>query len=660
VSDQSLLENLLDAVPHMAPSNLSLDAWRNAQANAIAFAGLTSRPPVPDSVDFRRVNALPRRRQVDLGVNPATSALNFEAQALIEIMNERLRRKDWQRKDCKCESMGRRCITSLQAPQAWALYEAPLVGGLIGHLAVGSGKTALNFLMPMVMRDCKQVVLLIPSNLLKQLINEYRLWKEHWNVPRMMWGLHQGEMLPEIHDKLPVIHVVAYSKLSIATSTKLLKDLNPDLLIADECQRLKNLESARTSRFVKLFTENDHPLRFCGWSGTVTSTGLSDYAHLAAFALREGSPLPIDPREVLNWSLCIDPSDRPAAAGVLRNFCAANETTNDGFRRRILETWGMVATKAGAVEMGLLLDERVPPPLPKELQTKLTALRTEWVRPDGEELIDALEVAAAARQLACGFFYRWRFPKMPKDPTTGKLTKESEAIIDDWREKRKAWRKELRTKLKSREDHLDSELLCTQAAIRGCQNPPYKGELPVWNARNWTAWERVKDTVEHETEAVWVDDYLVNDCVDWGKKHKGIIWYEFDAFGRRVGDLSGLPVHSGGPNAEKEILAEKGDRSIIASIRSNSTGRDGLQRVFHKQLVANPPSAGETWEQLLGRLHRIGQEAEEVETYVYRHTDEMAAAIDRAVMQAKYVNETVGSNQKLLVCSCTFVLDNAA
>lgn len=235
MTDQSLLENLLDAVPHMAPSNLSLDAWRNAQANAAAFAGLTARPPVADSQDFRRVVALPRRKQVDLGINPTTNTLSLESQALVEIMNERLRRPDWKRTDCKCASMGRRCITSLQAPQAWALYEAPLVGGLIGHLAVGSGKTALNFLMPMVMPECKQVVLLIPSNLLKQLVNEYRLWKEHWNVPRMMWGLHQGEMLPEIKDKLPVIHVVPYSKLSVATSTKLLKDLNPDLLIADEC-----------------------------------------------------------------------------------------------------------------------------------------------------------------------------------------------------------------------------------------------------------------------------------------------------------------------------------------------------------------------------------------------------------------------------------------
>jgi len=79
-----------------------------------------------------------------------------------------------------------------------------------------------------------------------------------------------------------------------------------------------------------------------------------------------------------------------------------------------------------------------------------------------------------------------------------------------------------------------------------------------------------------------------------------------------------------------------------------------LQFLFHDQLVANPPASAAAWEQLIGRLHREGQNADEVAASVYRHTPEMADAIDRAVRTAKYVESTMGSLQKLLAASCTW------
>ncbi len=146
-------------------------------------------------------------------------------------------------------------------------------------------------------------------------------------------------------------------------------------------------------------------------------------------------------------------------------------------------------------------------------------------------------------------------------------------------------------------------------------------------------------------------DYLVQDAADWAKKHRGIIWYEHKAFGQRIAEVSGLPRHGGGIGAEARILAEKGDRSIVASLKSHGTGRDGLQRIFKDQLLANPPSSGDLFEQVLGRLHRIGQEADEVNCSVYRHTPEMAGAIDKALCQAKFVAGIIGSNQKLLAAN---------
>ncbi len=160
----------------------------------------------------------------------------------------------------------------------------------------------------------------------------------------------------------------------------------------------------------------------------------------------------------------------------------------------------------------------------------------------------------------------------------------------------------------------------------------------------------------HVTETVWVDDYLVRDSAAWLKKHRGVLWYEHDAFGRAVAEMAGLYCHSGGPEAEALILAERGDKGVVASIGSHGRGRNGLQFYFAEQMVANPPCDGKEWEQLLGRLHRIGQKADEVVTYVYRHTEDFRGAIDKAARLAKYIDGITSNEQKLLKADFEFAI----
>jgi hypothetical protein len=157
--------------------------------------------------------------------------------------------------------------------------------------------------------------------------------------------------------------------------------------------------------------------------------------------------------------------------------------------------------------------------------------------------------------------------------------------------------------------------------------------------------------VQPETEAVWLSDFLVLDAAKFGTHCKGVVWFDHAAFGHAVSRVSGLPYHGGGPKAEQEILAEKGARSLVVSIHAHGTGRDGLQRHFDTQLVTSPPASGAVWEQLLGRLHRQGQESDEVTTEVYRHTEEVRDSVDRALLQARYIEDTLGTYQKLLLAT---------
>lgn len=605
-----------------------------APAWSVGFRDAVTRSP-----DLMRIIALPRRAPLDL-----TSS---RAAAMVELMTARLRRPDRPPgAPCAClAELGRRhCIDRLLALQAWALYEAPLAGGLLGFLPVGSGKTALDVLMPMVMPDCRMSTLLLPPGLVEQLISEYRAIAEHFVVPSIVIPSGYsatGWMYPN----RPVLHVIPYSKFSRPESTALLDDLKPDTVLADESQNLKNPESVRTGRFIRSFDARPQT-RLGNWTGSPVSKSIKNVSHLAAFSLGDGSPLPLKPDVVDQWAAAVDPSDWPAPLGALKLLLEPGETDiRVALRRRIAWTRGVITANTSIAPASVVLRERKPPRIPAALRELMAKVRNSMVRPDGEELVTALEVATCVEQLICGFYYRWRFPGKPDADT-----------VEEWFAARKAWGREMREKLKNPRPHLDSPRLLKNAAERFFEG--YEGDLPTWGSDTWARWRDVKDTVPHVTEAVWVDDYLVHDAAAWAKKTRGIVWYEHSAFGHAVAEAACIPLHGGGAGAEARILAEKGDRSIAASIASHGTGRNGLQFLFAEQLVANPPKSGDAWEQLLGRLNRKGQEADEVVTHVYRHAPEYADALDRALELAKFIEGLTSNRQMLRSADCEWAISS--
>jgi intein/homing endonuclease len=415
-------------------------------------------------------------------------------------------------------------------------------------------------------------------------------------------------------------------------------------VLVSNCQKLCDMKTSTVARFLR-FLNGRPDTRFCGWSGTITKKTIKNYAHLLAIALAEGSPLPLEPQVVEEWASAIDPSDCPAPAGALQALSSSpEEGLYGGYHRRLVETLGVVTTKASAVDASINIYERKDPGMPAKIKAMLDNVRQTKTRPDGEEFVDEFETAKCASEIACGFYYRWRFAKGTQDKD-----------IDRWFEARQAWNRELREMLANQEEHLDSPKLCFNAAERYYNG--YKGDLPVWNSMTWREWAEVKDTIKYRVVPEWIDDYLAEDCAAWAEKHKGIIWYGHGALGQRIAEISGLPLHGGGPGAEARILSEKGDRSLVVSIKAHGTGRNGLQRMFYEQLFANFPASGDLAEQALGRLHRLGQESDEVCSWVYRHTIEMSRNVDRAILQAKYIQGTLGSRQKLLAANYNFDVD---
>ena len=584
------------------------------------------------------------------------------------------------------DSFGHPCIMTLNAVQSWFLFEAGQHGGVVGFCGVGSGKSIALLLAPLLFAsDSKLAVLLIEPKQRQHYRSQYLRLREHFRVPSLVPDTGPGYTVPGT----PPLHLISYSVLSQTKNSDMLDIKSPDTLLGDEFHRANG--NSAINRRVKRFVaakikqrEEDiaagkpvlkRAVRLIGASGTLEAGSIEDTQMVCTFSLGTGSPLPIDPVEAQKWSAVIDPSYMPDrkshTAKMLQRVFGGGEVVEDdlsnllgsapesavrrGFRQRRLMTPGIISASASSINATIYIIERVPPKMPPAVQAALMKVRVENVRPDGEILVERIEQVSCARNVACGFYKYWSFNKHPCSCVEGVSRCSNCLLIDDWYAKRKAFNKELRTKLIYGEVNLDSPALCEEAAERFWQEPPYKGSLPTWGCETWPAWHEIENLVEHEEREKWIEnggDFLVKDAADWATKNKGVVWFQSVAFGRALSELTGLPYYNGGPGAEERMRAEKGDRSIICSIKAHGAGTDGLQLLFHNQLIAETPASNAKqtgYEQLLGRLHREGQTKTEVNTYVYVHVHEMRDALRKAVEQAEFNFEMTGNRQKLMM-----------
>lgn len=624
----------LDAV--VAPPGVAPKAYQTKCPDHARDGG--NKVPVGASQDLTRILALPRR--------PVPSTV--DAQRTIDTVMDhfQLRRAN---PACECRAKFKRdCILSLNLIQAWSLVEMHTQDGLLGAIGVGHGKTILDLLAPMVLRGAATVCLLVPVKNMRGLLHDWELVGQHFHMPSIV--MHDSTNVSRIIPGRPVLHVLPYSRLQQPTASEYLQNnIKPDAIVADECHKLKRAQCATTGRVLRYFRDNPKT-KFCGWSGSLTDKSIKEYSHLAALALRHGSPLPIVQEVVDDWARALDPPALGAVncpEGALIALCEPGEHVRSGFRRRLTETPGVVSTSVAAVSARLEILEHKPPPMPASVEAALTALRNDWVRPDGAEFADALQRHACALQLACGFFYRHRFP-----PIKGVPQKVTDIL--SWQDARRDWCSEVRHAIRNRKEHFDSEALARNAAERAWGHRPVAAgnKLPVWKASSFPRWRELEHTVAHVPETVWIDDWLARDVANWARDNRGIVWYSQAAFGVRVAEISGLALHTGGPEAEQliERFVKSDDptpASIICSLGSHGTGRDGLQFKFDDQLVANFPSSNQECEQFLGRLHRFGQKADTVRCRFLRHTPEVNRATNQALRRAGYVESTWGQAQKL-------------
>lgn len=513
--------------------------------------------------------------------------------------------------------------------------------GVAGQIGVGKGKTLLCMLLPKAFK-AKRPILLAPSDVAAQTFAAEKEWGQEYDVCRSLNYKVPADLQKWKDGEGKYRLVLSYAALSRPESTRLLTELQPDLIMADEAQALSNPKAARTKRFFRYMRKAE--CRFCPFSGSLFGKELAEFAHLLGLSLLDLSPLPrADKAEVAIWDSVVSVKGEPDqlardrmeaviswAAQAKRDNphiefpLALGQSFKDQARSalgfRLKTTLGFVMSTTSSCDQPLHIHTRNFE-MSEYVNECIGRVFTDFVMPDEELVESGDEVARSARQLSAGFYYRYVWPDGEPD--------------EDWLEARRAWTSESNKWLSRHDrDGCDSQKLLSDAIEAG----DIKSDRHVASA--WQLWKREMHKPEPPRESVWVDYAAVIDAVKWAKEvGSGIIWYYHQTVGDALEDF-GIPCIRKG-----RVDHLRKDYPIMAlNIRVYHKGHE-LQ-AWTNQLIMEPPSGGKVWEQLLGREHRQGQK-NAVHTWVQQHTWKVRDDLRAACRDARTIQYLTFQPQKL-------------
>ncbi len=517
---------------------------------------------------------------------------------------------------------------------------------LLGDFTV-THNTLVSFLAARVVGAARPV-LVLPASLIEKTEREWATDMRYWRVSKQL-------------------RFLSYEKLGRVSGADTLDGqqggINPDMIIADEAHRLKNLRAAVTRRFSRYMAKNPKTI-FVPMSGTIMKSSIKDFAHLLEWSHRDTSPLPLYNQTLLEWSEALDEKVNPLSRrspGVLldlmphapevprgvpevitdRNKAVVVPSTGVEFfvqddeevrtARRLFfaranATQGIISADAKDDYQGSLEIDALEYPANAATEANFELLRSEWKRPDGWTLTEAFQLWAVARMIALGLHYEWQ-PGAP----------------EGWLEARKQYAAHVRDLLAdglTSQMGIDSELQVTNAISDGKLPDPY-GLLPAWRA--------VKGTFTANPVPVWHDQTALNVCADWLKgRTEGVVWIAHNHFARELSKRTGVPFFGAKGLDPRGNFIEDHDGPVIASLAANSTGRN-IQYKHSSGLYTAPPADSERWEQSLGRLHREGQPADSVSVQVLVGCKEHLDSIPRALASSQVKTDILGASQKIML-----------
>lgn len=584
----------------------------------------------------------------------------------------------------------------LHKEQAGGILAFDLYDGLFGPIGVGRGKTNLSLLIAdraARRGDSKRSLLIVPPNVLGQLVQT--------DIPaaRRIFGIRVPFIVMAGKDRKARLsaassgkqgcYIIPYSYLSIRDAEEILTALMPDLLILDEAHRVKNRKAARTRRLLRMI-ERCRP-RLVALSGTITSKSIHDYHHLANHALREYSPLPHEQVLADAWSVLVDAnagedpgSSQSGPIAPLLTW-ARREFPNDelpkglpgfraAFRMRLNSAPGVIAS--GDAELGTsLLIRNVPVEDPQavegyaEVQRLVTQVEELWISPSGDEIEHGMHKWRHLYELSSGFFYRLRWPEVAELVERRRLTEEEAvaylAQAQQHHDALQEYHKHLRQWLERRgRPGLDTPfLVASNMAKNGSEHVADPDLYAAWRAAKELEFDGMPERLSEPVRvSAWKVQHVAAlaaaehaEALNEGEPGGVLVWHYHNEMGRwlvEALEAMGLdplwcPADATRPGSSGRILdPANAGRIVVASMMGHGEGKN-LQ-AFRRQVIAEFPRKADLLEQVLGRTHRFGQQADElipltVNSNEFDHQNMSACLID-----SLYIHQSTGSRQKAI------------
>jgi hypothetical protein len=503
-----------------------------------------------------------------------------------------------------CEGCQMRSLRPAQIAALRDCYEYP---GAFLPLRPGAGKTAISLLNFTLLKS-KRPLLIVPADLQKDTHKRKTELARHWRI-------------------LPYVEVISYQWLSHKNQSDFMDEYKPDVIFCDECDYLGNTRTVawkRLKKYLKLYPET----RIYLASGTPMGRALREITHLLLATLRDRTPVPRDLNEQIAWGLALDskvPGERTHPGALLELPGAEGETeltqARRAFRKRLLETPGVVATAGNTPPMHLVI-RSIEPEVSETVREAILKLRETRVAPSGLLCKHAIELYGHAKRLGQGLHYYYD----PPPPF-------------EWRMARSAWLTWAQKKLSGLR-RIDQLSQLQDAILAG----------DIDDGGLYKRWLEIQPTYEPEAhrKVQWVDDETsFGWASDWVAKHKnGLIWTPDVAWGELAEKKLGIPYFGTmGEDKNGMSIREYRGKFAICSVASVARGRN-LQRYQHN-LVMSPPSTGKAWTQLLSRTWRDGQEAAEVTCDVILTSRESYGSIIQAIRDSQLDEDGMGGSAAL-------------
>lgn len=570
-------------------------------------------------------------------------------------------------------------------PQANAIRAYEEHGGLFGAIGVGWGKTLITLaIADFAYREkgIKRSMLCVPAPVYDQLVDHDLAWCRQrigLAVPFHKVGRAVASKRKRtVAARYEGCYIVPYSIISAPSEADIVRRIEPQLVILDEAHSVKNRRAARTRRiFSYLEEKGNEDIELCALSGTITSKGIEDYHHLIRRALGRLSPLPDQYNLAAEWGLILNSGAVPteSQAGELmplirwaRNHWPREDFSPDvpGFRKayrhRFTSAPGVVATSDTEIGTSLLI-ANVPVEGYQDAEgwEELDILMTrveEGITPIGDVIEHAIHAYKWLYELSAGFYNELFWPSAAQLAKSKSISEDyAEELLEAAKEHHLAqqeYHRALRSWLRTRgREGLDTPLLVgnemAQHGHRRVGRPLYE----LWTEMRAL---EVDGMPERWSRAIRICPYKVDAAVAWARElpkgKGGIVWVHHEEMGLWITEAlleAGLDaLHCpAGPQANRAIVDPvNADRVAVASLEAHGEGKN-LQHFEHMFYVQWPRRAVRA-EQSLGRVHRNGQQADEVEARLCNTLLFDSIVFAACLQDALYIHQTTGTRQKLI------------